>query len=90
MDLDNFYKWVKILGIIVAVSTVAITAATGIAVGHARIEELQNAQETLQANQVQAGVERTELRREISNLDRSLIQIQTDVRWIRDSLEKRP
>jgi len=89
-SLDRAYKIAKIVGIIAAILVAAFSAVAGIAVGHSRIDSLQESQIEIKSTQMEAKAERAVLRSDINNLVKSITEIQTDVKWMRLDMEKKP
>ena len=80
-NLDAFYKVTKIVGVIIGVLALAITGIAGIAVGHWRIDAVQQLQ-------LEAKTDRQELRQKSNEHDVYLSEIRTDVKWMRQSMER--
>jgi uncharacterized membrane protein len=87
--LDKFYKVTKILGVILTLLFTTGAIASVVIVGHTRIEEQQKQILQIRAGQEQSMADRSKLRQDINDLDKVFMEVKTDVKWIRETMERR-
>lgn len=87
--LDKFYKFTKIVGIIFTILCLTGSIVATIVVGHTRIEEQQNQIMEIQESQQEGSVDRANLKQDINDLDKMFMEVKTDVKWIRETMERK-
>lgn len=87
--MDRFYKLTKIVGVIFTLLFTTGAVASVVIVGHTRIEEQQNQILQIRSGQEQSMADRSKLRQDINDLDKMFMEVKTDVKWIRETMERR-
>ena len=87
--LDKFYKVTKVVGVIFTILFAVASIVAAAVVGHTRIEEQQNQILQIRAGQESSVKDRTALRQDINDLDKLFMEVKTDVKWIRETMERK-